>query len=247
MLNKLILNSIVFKDDLDQGRSQSQLISKVIKLGIRNFEIRREFLTKGIAELQAIKKHADAHHIQLFYSINEDLIVDNQINPLLSEFIKEAVLLQAPFIKLNIGDASKISLQQLQSLKVTPIGIRVENNQTLGHANIANCQHFMALCQQAKLPISFVFDTANWVFVNDTIAEAVAALSSVTTYLHCKNYHIVNQHPQVTSSLFEGHIDIPQLLAQFDNIEYYALEYPSNMATLNMDIERMQRYIVELK
>lgn len=239
MSNRLILNSIVFKEQLDQGISQSQLIAKVAQLGVHNFEIRREFLTKINEELQLIKAQADKHHIALFYSINEDLIVNHQINPLLDTFIEEAQLLQAPFIKLNIGDASQISIEQLSQLSDITVPIRVENNQTLGHANIDNCAHMMTLCQQANLPISFVFDTANWVFVGDDVEHAIATMAASTHYLHCKNYQMIADQPQVTQSLFTGEIDIPQLFKRFKSVDYYALEYGSQLDILAEDIEKI--------
>lgn len=243
MLQKLILNSIVFKQQLDAGISQAQLIEQVAQLGMTNFEIRREFLINGIEELQTIKAQADQHHMQLFYSINEDLMVNHQLNPLLSTFIEEAKLLQVPFIKLNIGDASQITIEALKPLAYVDVDIRVENNQTLGHANIINCQKMMQLCHAAQLPITFVFDTANWVFVGDDIQQAVDVLAQDTRYLHCKNYRLINQAPQVTSSLFEGQINIVQLLSQFQAIEYYALEYPSTMAILAQDIAQLVKII----
>ncbi|MGL6299770.1 hypothetical protein ACR31S_05920 [Streptococcus iniae] len=46
--------------------------------------------------------------------------------------MQEAIVLGAPFIKLNIGDASKVSfhqLEQLRQLMDKTLPIKVENNQ----------------------------------------------------------------------------------------------------------------------
>lgn len=238
----IIVNSIVFLKDLQAGKSQEELLAAVHDLGFRRFEVRREFIGDKTAELPQLKQKADSCGISLFYSINEDLFVNGKINPLLPVLFEEARTLAAPFIKLNTGDSRGVTSQELKKLSDFPldeIGIRVENNQTPLHASLANCQHTMNLIKAADLPISFVFDTGNWAWVHESVEQAKDALASVTTYLHCKNYKLVNHKPQISSSLFDGELDICQLREAFPSLEYLALEYPSTAEVLNHDANRL--------
>ncbi|MGT2906915.1 sugar phosphate isomerase/epimerase family protein [Streptococcus dentiloxodontae] len=237
----LILNTIVFKEQLDTGVSQADLIELAASFGIKRLEIRREFLQDISQELSVIRQKADTYAFDLFYSVNEDLIVDKGLNPELSTILAEAQQLQVPFVKLNIGDVSAVTssvLLPLADLMASyQVGIRLENNQTPVHAGIANCVRAMDLVKEAELAISFVFDTANWVFVDQPIAAAVEKLSSVTTYLHCKNYQFVDGKPEISGSLFTGELVISELAEQFPHLEYLALEYPCDLAVLKNDIE----------
>ncbi|MGT2929072.1 sugar phosphate isomerase/epimerase family protein [Streptococcus dentasini] len=238
----IIVNSIAFLKDLQAGKTQEELLADVHDLGFRSFEVRREFINDRKTELSGLKKKADSYGISLFYSVNEDLFVNSKVNPLLPVLFEEARVLAAPFIKLNTGDSQEVTDQELKKLSAFPldeIGIRVENNQTPCHASLANCQHTMNMIGAAALPISFVFDTGNWAWVHESIEEAKEALASVTTYLHCKNYKLVNNKPQLSVSLFEGELDIRQLTKAFPSLEYLALEYPSTPEGLRRDVNRL--------
>ncbi|MBM7635479.1 sugar phosphate isomerase/epimerase family protein [Streptococcus saliviloxodontae] len=242
MVNRsdLIINSIAFLDDVNKGHRQIEFLDKVSELGLHAFEVRREFLKNGETELTEIRQEADQKQIKLYFSVNEDLIVNNKINPNLATLFEEAEILGAPFIKLNIGDASQVSLVELESLKDIldgPIGLRLENNQTPGHASLANCKHIMKLVEQAGLPIRFVFDTANWIWVSESIEEAREQLEPVTSYLHCKNYQLEDGQPKI-ASYYDGLIDIEALEEQFSHLDAVAFEYPASFEQLKADVAR---------
>ncbi|EHI73338.1 AP endonuclease, family 2 [Streptococcus criceti] len=141
------------------------MLANVYDLGLRRFEVRREFINDKRTELSGLKKKADIYGISLFYSINEDLFVNSKVNPLLPVLFEEARSLAAPFIKLNTGNSQGVTEQELKKLSAFPldeIDIRVENNQMPFHASLANCQQTMNMIRNVALPISFVFDTGNW-------------------------------------------------------------------------------------
>ncbi|MBM7643281.1 sugar phosphate isomerase/epimerase family protein [Streptococcus loxodontisalivarius] len=242
MVNRkdLIINSIAFLDDMNKGQGQVTFLDKISELGLHAFEVRREFLKNGRAELEEIRQAADQKQINLYFSVNEDLILNDKINPLLETLFEEAEVLGAPFIKLNTGDASKVSLAELETLKEVlegPIGIRLENNQTPGHASLANCKHITDLVGQAGLPISFVFDTANWIWLDESIEEAREQLESVTSYLHCKNYQLEDGQPRV-ANYYDGLIDIEALESGFSHLDAVAFEYPASFEQLKADVAR---------
>ncbi|MGT2717803.1 sugar phosphate isomerase/epimerase family protein [Streptococcus oricebi] len=237
----LILNTIVFKEYLDRGLVQKDLLELAHSLGVRRVEIRREFIQDLAGELQSIREKADQLGIQLFYSVNEDFIVEAAINPLLPQLREEASILGAPFVKLNTGDASKISIETLA--KLLPdlqegVGVRVENNQTPGHASLKNCSLTMQKIKEANLPLSFVFDTGNWAWLGESPLRAEEVLGDYTSYLHCKNYQKTDQGIGVTS-LFKGEIDILAMLTRFKDVDLIALEYPCPIDTLKADIAKL--------
>lgn len=240
----IILNSIVFKEALDKGIHQADLVARVADLGVRGLEIRREFLQDPKTDLAKIVAAGKRYNLPLFYSVNEDFLRDAQVNPDLPQLREEAELLGSPFVKLNTGDSRGVSVEQVAVLAdqlAQGPQVLLENNQTPGHASLANCQATMALVKAASLPIGFVFDTANWVFVGEDPYQARAALQEVTTYLHCKNYQVLEGQPQVSPSFYQGRLDLLDLIAPFDQATYFALEYPSTLEQLEADLLALEK------
>lgn len=237
----IIINTIVFKESLDKGISQLELLDKIHDLGFRKVEIRREFLTEIAKDLSAIKQKADKLDLELYYSVNEDLFVNGKVNPKLPKLFEELDSLDAPFIKLNTGSAEGISAStwdELKQITATSKPIKVENNQDPVNARIVNCKKIMAEIVGHNLPISFVFDTANWVFVGDEVSDAFTELGRYTSYLHCKNYTYKGSDLTLTT-LFNGKIDIVDLISQFPNVSYLALEYPTSESSLLEDVREL--------
>lgn len=237
----IIINTIVFKESLDNGISQLELLDKIHDLGLRKVEIRREFLQKIPNDLHAIKQRADKLNLELYYSVNEDLFVNGKVNPELPQLFEELDILDAPFIKLNTGSAEGINTStwdELKQITATSKPIKVENNQDPINARIENCKKVMEEIVEHNLPISFVFDTANWVFVGDEVSDAFAKLGRYTSYLHCKNYTYIGNDLTLTT-LFNGKIDILDLISQFPNVRYLALEYPTSEASLLEDVKEL--------
>lgn len=239
MSTVLVLNTIVFKEKLDKGILQEALLQDVKNLGVNHMEVRREFLKDIQGELSAIASSAKKLGISLLYSINEDFVVDGKPNAQLATYIAEANQLEALVLKLNTGNADDLSVEDLEALShlfETGLQVSVENNQTPHHATIANIKRFLTLTVQAGLPIRFVFDTGNWHWVGETANEAFEAFQTETHYLHLKNYQ-QTANGLGTVGLFEGKLDVVALAKGFDQLDYYAFEYPSSYEALKQDIE----------
>lgn len=237
----IIINTIVFKESLDKGISQLELLETIHELGFKKVEIRREFLTDISQDLTHIRQKANQLDLKLYYSVNEDLFVDGKVNSELPRLFEELDILEAPFIKLNTGSAKGISPSTWEELKrITAVSkpIKVENNQDPINARIKNCQKIMEEITQHDLPISFVFDTANWVFVGDEVDAAISALGSYTSYLHCKNYTSKGKGLALTN-LFNGDIDMLDLMSHFPKVSCLALEYPSSEESLLKDVTEL--------
>ncbi|EGJ26573.1 sugar phosphate isomerase/epimerase family protein [Streptococcus porcinus] len=240
----LIINSIAFKAQLEAGLLQENLLEQVFAMGFKKFEIRREFLKSIPQELKSLKEKADQLDLVLFYSVNENLLVNDKINPNLNGLIQEAGILGAPFLKLNIGDATSLTLATLQALKEllsSDMRIFVENNQDPRGGSLSNCSYFMSLARQVDLPISFVFDTANWAFLGESLSQATLKMREFTTYLHCKNYQKTWFGIENSTSLFEGEIDMEPLISQFPKARYLALEYMTTSNQLLADAHKLNQ------
>lgn len=238
----IILNTIVFQEQLEQGLGQADLLEFVQALGLKRLEIRSEFLRDGQEELRDIRRRADELGLALFYSANVDFLQGDRVNPDLAKYCQEAEQLGAPFLKVNIGDAGAISREVLEKwwTSFSPkMDIRLENNQDPLAARLTNCQRVMKLIHEADLPLSFIFDTANWVFVGDSPVEAAELLASVTTYLHCKNVKQEGETLQA-SSFFDGELDLVSLIKAFPNLEYLALEYPASLQQVETDLVQLE-------
>ncbi|MBF0806135.1 MULTISPECIES: sugar phosphate isomerase/epimerase [unclassified Streptococcus] len=239
---EIILNTIAFQAQLDQGYRQVDLLPWVQKLGVQRLEIRSDFLTGELNELHEIRREADKLGIALYYSANVDFLQGDFVNPDIVRHCQVAEILGAPFLKLNIGDGSAISEEQLVMWAKTfpsDMNLRIENNQDPDAATISNCQKVMGLLRRLDLPISFVFDTGNWAFVGESTVEAAEILGDLTSYLHCKNFR--NQDGVLrVASFFEGELDLVQLLSYFPSLEYLALEYPASVEQLEVDLARLE-------
>lgn len=238
----IILNTIVFQEQLEQGCGQVDFLETVQALGLKRLEIRSEFLKGGQEELLDLRRRADELGISLFYSANVDFLQGDRVNPDLVTYCQEAECLGAPFLKVNIGDGRAISRDTLEkwwSSFSPKMEIRLENNQDPLAARLANCRRVMELIQEVGLPLSFIFDTANWVFVGDSPVEAAELLAPVTTYLHCKNVKQKGGILQV-SSFFDGELDLASLIETFPRVDYLALEYPTSPQQLTADLLQLE-------
>lgn len=245
MSQEWIINSIVFKEKLTQGVSQLDLLEFASSLGIGCFEIRREYLTYPRRELIIIKERAEDLGIKLFYSVNEDFFTNHGLNPYLEQFVEETLLLDAPFLKMNIGYFEPLSEEnriQLRDLCQEGFKISLENNQDMHNASIPNCYKAMSYLTTHSYEIDFVFDTGNWLVVGEDIDEAIRIMKPFTHYVHCKNVIKTSAGYQVSSSLFTGAINMEDILGHFSDVPYKALEYATTKSQLVKDRMILQRY-----
>ena len=69
--DKLVINTLVLLDDLKKGISQSDIMDKINEMGIKNVEIRREFIKDFHEEIIRIREKANKNNMKLFYSVPE--------------------------------------------------------------------------------------------------------------------------------------------------------------------------------
>lgn len=242
---KYILNTIGFKDQLDQGVSQKDFVSSVKEMGFDAIEVRNEFLSGDEAELVAIKEAADKNQLDVFYSVNDVLVTGNALNPKLDKYIEEMQVLGSDRLKMNIGSLSAIDDETLKDgLSKALDGsfeLKVENNQTIEDSGLELTKSFLKKMRDFKFAdVSYCFDIANWAWLDASSEEAADVLADDTTYLHMKNFKGYEGQLSVTS-LEAGELDWRQLIQKFDRVSEVGLEYAGDDSTIEQDLELLKQ------
>ncbi|WAE46286.1 hypothetical protein OUY26_12330 (plasmid) [Levilactobacillus brevis] len=251
LANEFILNTIAFKNDLDDGVSQANFVNIVAKLGFDAIEIRNEFLFGNNEELDKISQNANAAGLDVYYSVNDVLIKQGRVNDQLTKYKDEMKRLSAKHLKLNIGDISSMNFalinQQLKSFLNGKFDLVLENNQTIADSNLTNTEAFFKeLDNSLYHQIYYCFDIANWKWLHENIDSATKILSGYTKYLHLKNVVGNSDHYTVTS-LDEGSLDWRSLINQFRNVDQYGIEYTGQTKTIKSDLEAIKKTLTASK
>ncbi len=224
---KLVINTLVFLDELRNGLPQSKLIDKISEMGIKSIEVRREFIKDFDIELANIKDKAQRNDIILFYSIPECLFKEDKLRERdLEKYFNEAFKMNCHYIKMNIGEVRILSkkdtdiineLCQKYSIKLT-----VENDQTELNGKCDRIYKFLSQNKKLGGEISFTFDVGNWLFQQEDPIKNAEILKDYVTYVHLKNVDINKRNVL----LDEGIIEIEKILEILPKDLPMALEYP---------------------
>ena len=240
---QLFLNTIAMKKQLDEGALQVELLPEIASLGIKTVEIRREYFKDVEAELEGLNSEAKRLGLKLFYSVNDEVIKDDRVNPKLSQYILELKKMNGQSIKFNVGNYTHYQgdlLEDLAPLLADNYLFTVENNQVLTHSKLENIVKFMDDVKKSGLEISFVFDVANWCWLNEEPLEAAKRLNGKTTHIHLKNY-MVTDDQLVTTPLFQGELEWQTILTHLHDIQYFGLEYPTTLAELEETLKKLSQ------
>lgn len=246
-MSTFILNTIAFKKDLDNEVSQADFVLPTHKLGFDAIEIRQEYLHGNEEELTKINSLANQNGLQVYLSVNDDLLVNNSFNPKLADYLHMLDALGSNHLKMNIGPLNKANTKLIKTklIDLLPSNcfLTLENNQTLEDSNLENTVKFFQLLNTTGVKnIHYCFDIANWSWLDASAEEAAKALSQVTTYLHLKNVGNENGHLTVTS-LDEGELNWRRLISLFSNIQEFGFEYSADLETLSKDLGTLKQVL----
>jgi len=239
--NKIVINTLVFLKEIQEGTSQSELLEKVHNMGLENIEIRREMLKKIDKETEQIRDQAKKLNMRVFYSVPETLFANNQVRlEELEGICKEAYRMNAQQVKLAIGDIKTLEqdeLKKIQYLEETyKVKITVENDQTEENGKAEKINWFLSEVRKAGKDLYFTFDIGNWIFQKEDPLENAKLLGPFVGYIHLKNLDDENN----TVSLDKGKIDWRTILKQLPKEAYIGLEYPCFDTNILMkDIEEI--------
>lgn len=241
----IVLNTLVFDQQHQNGESQLSMLQRVVKFGIKNAEVRREFFNDPAQEAPEIHQFVQENGLKLFYSVPEKIFTDKgQINPELPTYFEEAKAMGVSSLKMNIGnymayvgDLAKAFTPYLES----GIEWNVENDQTTANGSSKNLLVFLDAMKQENIDIKFVFDMGNWRFVHENEETVAKAIRPYVRYIHVKNVVTNNGHCSVVAT-DKGIIDWKKTLSLLPSDLPVALEYPATDAEIEAGIQLLTSY-----
>lgn len=225
--DQLVVNTLVFIEDLKSGIPQSSIMDILDKLEIKNVEIRREFIKDFNNELIDIKEKSKTYEMNVFYSVPEWMYKEHKLRVKdIETYFEEAFQMNCHNIKLNIGEVKEVSKEDVDNInelcKKYQMKMTVENDQTIENGRSDKIYNFLCQVEQLKGNISFTFDIGNWIFQDEDPFKNAELLNSFVTYIHLKD--IGNNRSNTL--LNEGLLDWKNILSVLPKRLPIALEYP---------------------
>lgn len=240
--NRLVLNTLVAQVAHDTGSNQEQLVKDLLNSGINNIELRREYGNATINELDRLSELRKRYRLTYFYSVPDNLFVNQQLNVKLLQYVAETQRLGAGYIKMTLGDyndANSALIDELLTVIPTSIQLNIENDQTISNSDTSKLELFFKKFDRRDRKVGFVNDLGNWIFTNQDAVTATKALLSYTRFIHLKGFVLnQNENPE-TVSFVQGKLDWLEILKLFPTDLPIALEYPADANMLNNDISKL--------
>ncbi|MFL0266745.1 sugar phosphate isomerase/epimerase family protein [Candidatus Clostridium radicumherbarum] len=233
--NNIVINTLVFLEDLKSGVEQVKLLQDIHSLGINKVEVRREYIKDFDKELDAIKNTAEKYNMVIYYSVPKYLYVDGElaINEV-EEYFSEANKMNCRNVKLNIGNYNLISPENVTNINRLcdkySVKLTIENDQTEENGKVQKIKEFLDRAERLGAKVSCTFDIGNWLWQNEDPKENAYKLKPYVTYIHLKDAHLQDK-PQA-AYLDEGIIPWREILKIFHEDIPVAIEYPCYPDTL---------------
>ncbi|WP_125566518.1 sugar phosphate isomerase/epimerase family protein [Companilactobacillus insicii] len=226
----LILNTLIFAKDVENGADQVSLLDRVSNLGATGVEVRREYFQNLENELSNVAKKARANNLKVYYSVPDVLFEeDGSLNPKVEQYFAEGKVMGIKKIKFNIGHFNKFTGDLKATLGQFPIDeieMNVENDQTQISGSVSSLKTFLEAAKKSGLDIGYVYDMGNWAFTNQDATDSAVALAPYTKYIHLKNVIDTDGELSTSDDMDKGIYNWKKILTHLpDNVDL-ALEYP---------------------
>lgn len=222
----IVVNTLVFQKGLENGGLQHELFAGLRQLGIRNVEVRREYIRSG-EDLHAIAETARENELETFYSVPDSLFHDGMLQRRrFDKYMKEAEIINARVVKFTLGDFKEWQSEDIAAFHEMTRSfkglITVENDQTQDNGKMKALLTFYKACETAGVPIFATFDVGNGLWVGEDPLRSAYEIKRYTRYVHLKD---VAAGPEAT---FLGEGDVPwrDILTVFEPDVFAAIEYP---------------------
>lgn len=239
--NRLVVNTLVYLNQLKAGVAQAQLLKPLCELGVENVEIRREFIKDFKTELLAIAEASLNYKIKLFYSVPSYLYENGKLMMnRLESFYAEAQIMGCRYVKLNIGDVSAVTKEDIKIISSLcekyNITQSIENDQTPENGKSEKINWFLEETSKKGGKITLTFDTGNWIWTRESPKSAAKLLQKHVTYIHVKD--VLQGTPPTATWLGEGDLCWESILKQLPANAPVALEYPCDTC-LDAEIQKL--------
>lgn len=242
--DQLVINTLVFLNELKKGINQSVIMDTINDLGINGIEIRREYIKDFEQELAKIKEKSKLYNMKVFYSVPECIYKENKLLVEdIEEYFKEAYKMNCHYVKLIIGQYKDVSNEDIQKInelsKKYEIEMTVENDQSSLNGKIKNIYKFLSQVKKHKGNITFTFDIGNWLFQDESPLQNAERLKSFVTYIHVKDIGIKRNNVLLN----DGIIDWKKVLDKLPKDAPIALEYPCDTKEqVQLEINKILQY-----
>lgn len=237
------INTLVYKNDLEAGKSQAQLCVEVAKYSTV-IEVRREFI-KRVEEFDEIRKEAKNNALEVYYSIPEKITINKALHPQFYTFLSEAKRMCATHIKFNMGDLHSCDTQVIQDLNKImedyQIFITIENDQTKENGTLDCAKSTFTHLKSHGSKIGFTYDAGNWYWQNESPMNAFDIMKSYIQVYHLKN---VKVNPYLRTVLLEeGCIAWKSMINMLSDEVTIILEYPMCKKDIHHEVQCLKNAI----
>lgn len=246
-MNKIGINLLVFKNDLDNGISQEEILNEIETLGVSIAEIRREYLKHSTEELIEINKLSKKLNLEIYYSVPEKIASEKRLNSNIKVYFEEAKQMGSTHIKFNIGDLENLDIYEIKKLKDIinnfDMKVTIENDQTPENGTLKSVINAIDVINNNSLLVGYTFDLGNWYWQNEDPKNAFNLLNSKITVFHLKNIDILNNVPS-TTLLSEGKIDWVLMLKEISKDVPIIIEYPIEKDNILAEVEQVKKALL---
>lgn len=243
--SNIVINTLVFLDELENGVQQSELLRSIYALGVKKVEVRREFIKDFNDELKKIKTASQELGIDIYYSVPDYLYINGKLAvDKIEGYMIEADKMNCRNVKLNIGNYHDISTDDAYALNSLcdkySIKLTIENDQTEDNGKVDKIKTFLQQSKKLGMKLSCTFDIGNWLWQKEDPIENANILNPYVTYIHLKDV-IMMDKPQA-AFLDEGIIPWRKILEIFDKDIPTAIEYPcfpDTLSRLKSEIDKL--------
>ena len=243
MRQELGINLLVYKEKLDQGMAQSELLKEIKNQGISLAEVRREYI-KEASEFEAIAKEASRNDMTLYYSVPEKMVEDKVPNKNLTIYLEEAKKMNIRNVKFNIGSLNKIDQAGAEELKDIlskyEMTYTIENDQTDENGTFACTKETLEKIRKYQLPIGYTMDLGNWYWQKEDPEKSFKDLKDEISIFHLKNIAFENEKPG-TVMLEDGVILWKKMLEELGDEVKVLIEYPISEEKIVDQIETVKK------
>ncbi|TDT62885.1 sugar phosphate isomerase/epimerase family protein [Fonticella tunisiensis] len=244
--SNIVINTLVFLDEINKGVKQSSLLRDINSLGISKAEVRREFIRDFEVEIKEIREISRGLKMELYYSVPKCMYINGRLaSDDIEKYFREAYEMKCRNVKLNIGDYRDINSGDAAIINFLcdkyQIKLTIENDQTAENGRVEKIKEFLEHAQRLKVKISATFDVGNWLWQNQDPLENANTLRAYVTYIHLKDVKIKDK-PQATL-LDKGIIPWRSILDIFDKNLPVAIEYPCSpnaLLTVEDEIRKLE-------
>lgn len=237
------INTAVFLHNVEAGDNQIDCLRRLVNAPINDIEVRGELFNEATKdeELKQINLLCADNDWKYFYSIPEELFLNDHVNENTKAYIEMAEKYHIDQLKISLGDLTNISDQQLRELNAllndTSVKVTIEN-QPNDNGVLTTFKKNLDRLKAQQMTLGYTFDSGNWYWINETPTEAFNLLKDDITVFHLKDIK-----DKETVMLDHGATDWQSLVKQLNRDTPIFLEYDIPDQKLTAEIDKVNQLL----